>query len=168
MAVDFLSQLPTFFGWPTLTVLPAGGHLASLTVWPIGLTCTSHQFDYILYDCHIFHWEQMYRNMNKFIVIILCNIFLLRLVGMSPSSEGWSFVYPEQIRFLLSWGPDPRCANLTKIKPTEWASLGRELTWFHGCALTCADSIPFDRLMTEFSVRRVGILSLFLFGFLHR
>ena len=109
----FWVSYPLFFGWPTLTVLPVGHHLASLLVWPIGLTCTSHQFEYILYDYHIFHWEQMYRNMNKFIIIILCNIFLLRLVGMSPSFKGCSFVNPEQIHFLLSC-QILGCAKLTK------------------------------------------------------
>ena len=33
----------------------------------------------------------MYSNMNKFIIIILCNIFLLRLVGMSPKPLLWQY-----------------------------------------------------------------------------
>ena len=117
-----------FFGWLILTVPPAGHHLASLIGWRqawhmlainLNIFCMNiHiengkfsiwklKFQISYWNIHIFHWEQMYRNMNTFITVILYNIFLQRLVSMSLSSKRCSSLYTEQINFLLSWGPDP-------------------------------------------------------------
>lgn len=52
---------------------PAGHHVSFLIGFSVGLACASHQLEYILYDSYIFHWEQVCRDMNKFITVTLNN-----------------------------------------------------------------------------------------------
>lgn len=112
----------------TLTVPPAGYHLASLL--GICLACASHQFEYILYDSHIFHWEQMYR--NKFTTQFFYVIFFYWDWLMRPHLKGVALWILIKSSFCLTEGQIPDCGKLTKINTMQWASLAWELIWVPG------------------------------------
>lgn len=119
-----LSPLADF----TLTVPPAGYHLASLL--GIGVACSSHHLEYILYDSHIFHWEQMYR--NKFTTQFFCVIFFYWDRLMRPHLKGVALWVLIKSSFCLTEGQIPDCGKLTKINTMQWASLAWELIWVPG------------------------------------
>lgn len=111
-----------------LTVPPAGYHLASLL--GIGLACASHQYQFVLYDSHIFHWEQMYR--NKFTTQFFCVIFFYWDRLMRPHLKGVALWVLVKSSFCLTEGQIPDCGKLTKINTVQWASLAWELIWVPG------------------------------------